>query len=122
MANIIQISDALVMVTSILYCFFFLVCCVYVYIYRKTKIQDYPKRLTALYIIFLIYFGIRVAIDTSFFLAVIKNPKTEENDTFWEQLVTVISTIFSRLKYFFVYYFVALAEDVRIEMQTKKED
>jgi hypothetical protein len=120
MANIIQIVDALVMVTSILYFIVFLVYCIYGCL--NTKIQDYPKRLIAFYIIFLIYFVIRVAIDTSFFFAVIKNPKTEENDTFWEQLVTVISTIFSRLKYFFVYYFVALAEDVRIEMQTKKED
>jgi hypothetical protein len=120
MANIIQILDALVMVTSILYFIAFLV--YYIHVCRNTKIQDYPKRLILFYIIFLIFFGFRVAIDTIFFLAVIKNPKTEENDTFWEQLVTVISTIFSRLKYLFVYSFVALAEDVRIEMQTKKED
>ena len=64
---------------------------------------------------FIFYFVIRFFADLLFYLAFKKDPSVIYKGTSLEKGANVISTIFSRLKWVFIYYVVARAEDARIE-------
>jgi hypothetical protein len=110
MANITYL-DLSVMVFSIIYFVSFLG---WYLIARYCKFTIVYKEVNWISIGFCVYFLVRMIVDIIFYIQVLKDPKADENDDYWEKIVTIFSTIVSRLKYVPLYCLVAWAEGHRI--------
>lgn len=65
--------------------------------------------------VFIAYFVLRFGADLLFYLAFKKDPSVIYKGTSFEKWANVISTFISRVKWYFIYYVVARAEDERIK-------
>jgi hypothetical protein len=100
------------MLTSIVFFVLFLGWYLYAHFCKKSIVY---WRVHLISIFFSIYLGARLIVDIIFYTQVLKDPKADENDDAWEKVMTIFSTIVSRLKYAPLYWYVALAEDHRID-------
>lgn len=117
MANIPYL-DFSVMFFSII---FFLIFLVWYLIARYCKFTIVYKEVNWISIGFFVYFSLRMIVDIIFYTQVLKDPKADENDDFWEKIMTIFSTIVSRLKYVPLYCLVAWSEDNRIKNNKDKQ-
>ena len=110
----------MVMISSIIYCIIFLG--VYAWAQISTRCKEFlSKNINSINsCIFLLYFILRAVSDSLLYFAVEKNNK-DENDSSFALIANFIQSLFSRTKWFLLYYLVSLAENARIKIKYKEK-
>jgi len=111
MGKITEILELALTISTVIYFGIFTLC--YFIFLRYSKSNFFP-RVNFNSIIIWVYFLFRLVVDVLFYQAFKKDPSVIEKDTTLEASANLISTIFSRAKWIFIYICVAWAEDERI--------